>query len=72
MKKISVVIAGRHQTSISLEAEFWLELQNIAKEKHQTINEIITEIDSLREHENLSSAIRVYILEYVKNKTNAA
>ncbi len=72
MKKISVVIAGRHQTSISLEAEFWLELQNIAKEKHQTINEIITEIDSLREHENLSSAIRVYILEYVKNKKNGA
>ena len=72
MKKISVVIAGRHQTSISLEAEFWLELQNIAKEKYQTINEIITEIDSLREHENLSSAIRVYILEYVKNKKNGA
>ena len=41
MKKISVVIAGRHQTSISLEAEFWLELQNIAKEKHhKTLNKI--------------------------------
>lgn len=68
MKKISVIIAGRHQTSISLEDEFWLELQAIAKEKSLTINKIVTEIDSIREHENLSSAIRVYILKHLKNK----
>lgn len=68
MKKISVIIAGRHQTSISLEDEFWLELQAIAKEKSLTINQIVTEIDSIREHENLSSAIRVYILKHLKNK----
>lgn len=68
MKKISVIIAGRHQTSISLEDEFWLELQAIAKEKSLTINQIVTEIDSTREHENLSSAIRVYILKHLKNK----
>lgn len=69
MKKISVIIAGRHQTSISLEDEFWLELQNISKEKEKTINQLVTEIDSTREHENLSSAIRVYILKYLKNLT---
>ncbi len=68
MKKISVIIAGRHQTSISLENEFWIELQNISKEKNKTINQLVTEIDSIREHENLSSAIRVYILNYLKNK----
>lgn len=68
MKKISVIIAGRHQTSISLEDEFWLELQSIAKEKSLTINQIVTEIDSVREHENLSSAIRVYILKHLKNE----
>ena len=68
MKKISVIIAGRHQTSISLEDEFWLELQAIAKEKSLTINQIVTEIDSTREHENLSSAIRVYILKHLKNQ----
>ncbi len=68
MKKISVIIAGRHQTSISLEDEFWLELQSIAKEKSLTINQIVTEIDSIREHENLSSAIRVYILKHLKNE----
>ena len=68
MKKISVIIAGRHQTSISLEEEFWFELQKIAKEKKQTINQIVTEIDSLRKHENLSSAIRIYILKHLKEK----
>lgn len=68
MKKISVIIANRHQTSISLEEEFWQELQDIAKEKKSTINQLITEIDSKREHENLSSAIRVYILKHLKKK----
>ena len=72
MKKISVIIAGRHQTSISLEEEFLAELQKICKEKGITINQLVTEIDSVREHENLSSAIRVYILTYVKNKKNGA
>ena len=68
MLKKSVVIAGRHQTSISLEDEFYAELENIAKEKNMSINGLVTEIDSKREHENLSSAIRVYILKYLKEK----
>lgn len=68
MQKKSVVIAGRHQTSISLEDEFYAELENIAKGKDISINSLVTEIDSKREHENLSSAIRVYILKYLKEK----
>lgn len=68
MQKKSVVIAGRHQTSISLEDEFYAELESIAKEKSISINSLVTEIDSKREHENLSSAIRVYILKYLKEK----
>ena len=68
MKKISVIIAGRHQTSISLEEEFWLEFQKISKEKDISINQLVTEIDSTHERENLSSAIRIYILNYLKNK----
>ena len=68
MKKISVIIANRHQTSISLEEEFWQELQDIAKEKKSTINQLVTEIDSKREHENLSSAIRVYILKHLQQQ----
>ncbi len=68
MQKKSVVIAGRHQTSISLEDEFYTELENIAKEKDMSINSLVTEIDSKREHENLSSAIRVFILKHLKEK----
>lgn len=66
MKKISVIIANRHQTSISLEEEFWTELQNIAHNKNISINQLVTEIDSKREQENLSSAIRIYILNCLK------
>ena len=65
MRKKSVVIAGRHQTSISLEDEFYAELAAIAKEKGVSINQLVTEIDSAREHENISGAIRVYILKYL-------
>lgn len=68
MKKISVIIANRHQTSISLEEDFWREFQKIAQEKNVSINQLVTEIDSIREQENLSSAIRIYILNYIKNK----
>ena len=68
MKKKSVIIAGRHQTSISVEDIFWNELQKIAKEKGLTINRLVTEIDSQREDTNLSSAIRIYIVREILKK----
>ena len=70
MKKFSVIIAHRHATSISLEEEFYTELTNLATEKCTTINELITEIDYNRTTENLSSAIRLYILQSLKEKIN--
>ena len=70
MKKLSVVIANRHQTSISLEEEFLDALKSIAEEKKLSLNQLITEIDSMREHENLSSAIRVYILQHLQNQSH--
>lgn len=72
MKKKSVVIAGRHSTSISLEDEFLKELADIAQKKGVSINQLVTEIDSKREHENLSSAIRIYILKYLKKQNPEA
>ena len=67
MLKKSVIIAGRHQTSISIEPEFYAELENIAAEKKCSINALITQIDAQREAGiNLSSAIRIYILKYLK------
>ncbi len=65
MRKISVIIANRHSTSICLEDEFYNELKKIANEKNISINALVTEIDAARERENLSSAIRVYILKYL-------
>lgn len=67
MKKISVVIAGRHSTSICLEDEFLHELKRIATIKHQSLNEIVTDIDNNKKTTNLSSAIRLFVLDYVKN-----
>lgn len=69
MQKRSVVIAGRHNTSITLEPEFMEELKTIAAADHKTINELVTEIDSTCVGQNLSSAVRVYILHYIKEKT---
>ena len=68
MKKISVLIAGRHLTSISLEDEFLNEIKEIAKEKNLTLNKLITEIDTNRKDKNLSSAVRLYVLNKLKNR----
>jgi predicted DNA-binding ribbon-helix-helix protein len=68
MIKRSVKIMG-HATSISLEEEFWSELKEIAEIKAISPGKLIADIDALREPgQNLSSAIRVYILNFVKDK----
>lgn len=69
MRKISVIIANRHSTSICLEEEFWDMLKHIAEQKHMSINALVTEIDANRTNDNLSSAIRIYILQYLQNLT---
>jgi predicted DNA-binding ribbon-helix-helix protein len=66
MRKRSVKIAG-HATSITLEQEFWTEIQNIAEQRGLSINGLITHIDETRETENLSSAIRLFVLKEIKN-----
>ena len=66
MRKKSVIIAGRHSTSISLEEEFFTELKRIAAQRRLTVNALVTEIDEHRTVSNLSSAIRIYILNYLK------
>lgn len=67
MKKISVLIAGRHATSISLEDDFYAALLQIATAQKISLNQLITKIDNSRETENLSSAIRLYVLHYYQN-----
>ena len=67
IKKRSVFISG-HQTSISIEDEFWSELKSICRKNSKSLNEVITEVDETRSG-NLSSALRVFIL---KNKSGYA
>ena len=63
MQKISVSLSG-HQTSISLEQEFFDVLQNIAHNKKTSVSAIIKSIDEFRKPgSNLSSEIRIWILK---------
>lgn len=68
--KHSVVVAGHH-TSISLEEAFWIRLKSISECSGKSINRIVTEIDQKRTG-NLSSALRVYILTYKKEKKQSS
>ncbi len=60
--KRSISIAGHH-TSITLESIFWDSLKTLAKERNQTMQELIRLIDAKRGEQNLSSAIRVFVLK---------
>ncbi len=61
IKKRSVEIAG-HRTSLTLEAAFWRALKRLAAQDRISINKLVERIDRNRQG-NLSSAVRVYILE---------
>ena len=66
MKKRSVLIAG-HPTSVSLEEEFWDALKGVAAARGVSVNALIEEIDAGRAG-NLSSAIRVFVLNDLKRR----
>jgi predicted DNA-binding ribbon-helix-helix protein len=61
--KRSIVIAG-HKTSVSLEEPFWTGLKEIAARRDATLSEIVTTIDGERDRANLSSAIRLFVLDF--------
>lgn len=65
IRKRSITLQG-HRTSISLEDPFWQALQDIANHQNQSVMSLVSEIDSKRMNTNdgLSSAIRVFVLEY--------
>jgi predicted DNA-binding ribbon-helix-helix protein len=64
--KRSIVIAG-HKTSVSLEEPFWLGLKEIAHGEHLTLSTMVADIDTRRRQGNLSSAIRLFVLDRVRN-----
>jgi len=61
VSKRSIIIAG-HRTSVSLEDAFWKSLKEIAVERGMTLKELVAAVDAGREHGNLSSAIRLFVL----------
>lgn len=63
--KRSFTIAG-HSTSISLEAPFWEALKEAACERGQSLAALVEEIDAKRGNAGLSSAVRVWILDYYR------
>ena len=68
MKKRSVSIAG-HRTSIALEDEFWILVQKISVEMDLSIPKLLELIENQKKSNNLASAIRLYVLDYLtKNK----
>jgi len=65
--KRSVVIGG-HKTSVSLEEPFWNAVREIAGNQQVTVSSLLRQIDLERRNSNLSSAIRVYVLESVRSQ----
>jgi predicted DNA-binding ribbon-helix-helix protein len=61
--KRSIVIAG-HKTSVSLEDAFWKGLKAIAYGRKMNLSDLIASIDAQRKHANLSSAIRLFVLDF--------
>lgn len=65
--KHSVVVAG-HKTSISLEEQFWNGLKEIAQAEDITLTKLVEKIDNERSQNNLSSAIRLFVLDHYQRQ----
>jgi len=66
--KRSIIIAGM-KTSVSLEDEFWQALKQIAVGLDMPMAELVHQISQQREYGNLSSALRLFVLEHYLNRT---
>lgn len=63
--KRSVIVDG-HKTSVSLEDQFWNDLKAIARAHGATLSKMVSEIDNARRQGNLSSALRLFVLDQVR------
>jgi predicted DNA-binding ribbon-helix-helix protein len=70
VKKRSVVLRDR-KTSISLEDEFWDAIKHIARLSQMPLGNIVGSIKDGHRDANLSSAIRVFVLEYYRSQSDA-
>jgi predicted DNA-binding ribbon-helix-helix protein len=67
--KRSIVVAG-HKTSVSLEEAFWKGLKEIATGRDLTLSDLVATIDTDRRNGNLSSAIRLFVLDHYRGQNN--
>ena len=68
--KRSISIRGR-KTGISLEDDFWNSLREIAHQRNETVYQLIARIDAERKFANLSSNLRLFVLEYYQDQYNS-
>ena len=68
--KRSIIIAGM-KTSVSLEDEFWQALKQIAAGFDMPMAKLVHRIDTRRQNGNLSSALRLFVLEHYLNRAKA-
>ena len=67
--KRSVIIAG-HKTSVSLEDAFWKGLKEIASTRDMISSDLVAAIDSERQQGNLSSVIRLFVLDFYRRQVS--
>lgn len=70
VKKRSVVINGR-KTSVSLENDFWEEVKTVARSRGQSVVDYVADVVKGYEGHNVSSALRLSVLEHYRNKGQA-
>ena len=67
VRKRSLILKG-HKTSVSLEDAFWTALKEIAQQQRVSASQLAARVDSAREHHNLSSAIRLFVLDFYRTQ----
>src|SRR5215510_12156351 len=68
--KRSIVVGG-HKTSVSLEDDFWDALKGIAREHRVTLSDLVGSLDEQRQHGNLSSTLRLFVLNHYRQRMPA-
>ncbi len=71
VEKRSIIIDG-HKTSVSLEDAFWSGMKEIASGRNATLSQLVSTIDAGRQQGNLSSAIRLFVLDYFQSRVALA
>jgi predicted DNA-binding ribbon-helix-helix protein len=69
-KKRSVRI-GKQKTSLAMEEEFWQGLKEIARDRELPLSNLLADINKQRTHANMSSEIRLFVLDYYRRLTEA-